>query len=91
MQKVPKQEKFDFEKMKARATSQNAAIRKRTFKEYFERFQEFPSYLFDNSEKIDDLLYQTIQDLLQDAETTKAMHKGIEILMMRLPSPSTQS
>ena len=89
MQKTQKPEKFNFEKLKAEATSGDAAIRKRTFKEYFERFEEFPSYLFDNSQKIDSLLYETIQDLMNDSETTKAMQKGIAILMARLPAVST--
>jgi len=78
-------EKFNFERLKAGATSPNAQVRKATFKDYFERFQEFPSYLFDNSATIDALLFQTIQDLENDPETTAAMRKGIEVLMMRLP------
>ena len=86
MQKTPKREKFNFELLKAEATSENAGIRKRTFKEYFERFEEFPSYLFDNTEKIDSRLSETIRDLTNDPETTKTMHKGIAILMQRLPS-----
>ena len=86
MQKATKQAKFNFEELKAGATSPNKAIRKRCFKDYFERFEEFPSYLFDNSEKIDSLLYETIQDLTNDPETTTAMQKGIASLMMRLPS-----
>ncbi len=86
MQKTPKPEKFNFEKMKADATSANPAIRAKTFKEYFDQFEEFPSYLFDNSEKIDSQLYETIQTLTQDPETSKNMHKGIVALMQRLPS-----
>ncbi len=88
MQKEPKQEKFNFEKMKAEATSKNPDVRKKTFREYFERFEEFPSYLFDNSDRIDDLLLETIQDLTKDSETTQAMQKGITNLMRRLPSPA---
>ena len=84
-----RREKFSFEEMKAAAMSANPEIRKRTFKEYFERFEEFPSYLFDNTERIDSVLYQTIQDLVKDPETTKGMHKGIEILLERLPAPNT--
>ena len=86
VKKAPKQTKFNFEELKIAATSQNAATRKKIFKEYFERFEEFPSYLFDNSEKIDSLLYETIQDLTKDPETTTIMQKGIATLMMRLPS-----
>jgi len=86
MQKAPKLEKFNFEILKAEATSENPVIRKRTFIEYFERFEEFPSYLFDNSEKIDRKLSETIKDLQSDPETTKTMHKGIVTLMLRLPA-----
>jgi hypothetical protein len=86
MQKAPKQPKFNFEEMKAEALSQDPAKRKKTFKEYFERFEEFPSYLFDNSEKIDSRLSETIQDLKSDPETTKTMHDGIAALLNRLPS-----
>jgi hypothetical protein len=85
-QKPPKPEKFNFEILKAEATSENRDVRKKIFKDYFERFEEFPSYLFDNSDKIDSRLSETIQDLTNDPETTKAMHKGIAVLMMRLPS-----
>ena len=86
MKKEQKQAKFNFEELKAAATSQNAATRKKSFIEYFERFEEFPSYLFDNSEKIDSRLYETIQELTKDPDTTPVMQKGIASLMMRLPS-----
>lgn len=85
--KEPKPPKFNFEALKAGATSENAAVRKKTFQEYFERFHEFPSYLFDNSENIDVRLYETIQELSSDAATPQAMHKAIALLMQRLPSP----
>jgi len=84
--KEPKREKFDFETMKAAAAHKDPAVRKQAFIEYFERFQEFPSYLFDNQSKIDESLYQTMQDLLKDPATTKEMHKGIEALLDRLPN-----
>ncbi len=84
--KEPKQAKFNFEELKAGATSPNPTIRKKTFQEYFERFEEFPSYLFDNSERIDSRLFQTIQELMKDPETSKTMQKAITILMQRLPS-----
>lgn len=83
--KAPKKPRFNFEELKAGATSQNPAVRKKTFQEYFERFEEFPSYLFDNTERIDSRLFQTIQDLTNDPETSKLMHKGIAALMQRLP------
>jgi hypothetical protein len=86
MAEQQKKPKFNFEELKAEATSENPAIRKKTFIEYFERFEEFPSYLFDNSEKIDSRLSETIRDLQSDPETTKTMQKGIVTLMMRLPS-----
>jgi len=78
--------KFDFEELKAGAMSPDPHTRKNVFKEYFERFEEFPSYLFDNSEKIDSRLSDTIEDLKNDPETTTVMHKGIATLMQRLPS-----
>ena len=83
---TPKRERFDFETMKAAAANKNPATRKQAFIEYFERFGEFPSYLFDNEQKIDERLYETMQDLLKDPETTKEMHKGITALLERLPS-----
>lgn len=82
----PRLAKFDFETMKAAATHKDRAIRKKAFSEYFERFTEFPSYLFDNEVKIDDVLFETMQDLLKDSATTKEMQKGIEALLERLPS-----
>ncbi len=84
--KTPKQPKFNFEELKAGATSPNPAVRKKTFEEYFERFEEFPSYLFDNSPTIDSRLFQTIQDLVNDPETSRTMQKAITVMMQRLPS-----
>ena len=78
--------KFDFEKMKSEATSEDPEIRKVAFIEYFERFAEFPSYLFDNEAKIDKHLSETIQELRKDPQTPKPMLIGIEALLDRLPS-----
>lgn len=88
MQKEPKERvaKFNFEELKAGAMSAHPEIRKNTFKEYFERFQEFPSYLFDNENGIDALLSRTIQDLATDPETPANMKKGIAALLERLPA-----
>ncbi len=86
MQKLPKPAKFNFEELKTAATSLNAKIRKKVFEEYFEQFEEFPSYLFDNENGIDSRLSETIQDLTNDPEISKTMRKGIAILMQRLPS-----
>ena len=86
MQKPEKKPRFDFEELKAAATSLNAKIRKNVFVEYFERFEEFPSYLFDNTNGIDERLAETIRDLQSDPETSKTMQKGIATLMQRLPS-----
>jgi hypothetical protein len=82
---APKPEKFDFEKMKAAATHEDPMLRKEAFIEYFERFSEFPSYLFDNEQAIDSRLAKTIQDLTDDPETTREMRKGIDALTERLP------
>lgn len=87
MDKPQKKPRFSFEELKIAATSLNAKVRKKVFEEYFERFEEFPSYLFDNEHGIDERLYQTIQDIQGDPETTKTMLKGIDILLDRLPSP----
>lgn len=84
--KAPKLPKFNFEELKAGATSDNAALRKKTFQEYYERFEEFPSYLFDNSEKIDSRLFETIQQLTNDPETSTKMHKAITAMLQRLPA-----
>jgi len=92
MSKEPKPAKFNFEELKAGATSQDPRIRKNIFIEYFERFQEFPSYLFDNDNGVDARLSKTIQDIVDDPETPSAMQKGITVLLERLPAthiPST--
>lgn len=82
----PKQEKFDFERMKSAATHQDSAIRKQCFTEYFERFAEFPTYLFDLEPQIDSRLVETIEDMRADPATTKDVRNGIDVLMRRLPS-----
>ena len=86
MAKEAKRDKYNFEAMKSAATSPDPQVRKKIFVEYFERFEEFPSYLFDNSERIDMRLYQTIQDLIRDPETPKNMQKGLALLIARLPA-----
>jgi hypothetical protein len=86
MQKGPKLPKFDFEEMKASATSQNPAVRKKLFIEYFERFEDFPSYLFDNSQTIDSRFSETMQDLQKDPETTKKMQGSITAFLSRMPN-----
>lgn len=83
---APKRSKFDYQEMKEAATHKDPAKRKQAFLEYFERFGEFPSYLFENEPKIDPQLYETMQDLLKDPEMSKEMQKGITTLLDRLPS-----
>jgi len=85
VQKTEKRSKFNFEELKAGAMSESADVRKKIFQEYFDRFEELPSYLFDNSETIDDRLLRTIQDFKNDPETTQRLHKAIDMLMQRLP------
>ncbi len=87
MNKREKKPKFNFEELKAAATSDDALARKKVFEEYFEQFEEFPSYLFDNSHSIDPRLQETINDLKKDPEISKSMQRGIALLMQRLPSP----
>ena len=84
--KVPKEQKFDFESMKFGAANPNPAVRKLAFLEYFERFGELPSYLFDTMPEVDPRLLQTIDDLLKDPETSRAVRQGIETLIRRLPA-----
>lgn len=84
--RTEKREKFDFEKMKAAATSDDPAVRKAEFIEYFERFNEFPSFLFDVQRGIDPRLEATIQDLSQDENSSKALLDGVKALLYRLPS-----
>jgi hypothetical protein len=84
--KKPKKEKFDFEVMKLAATHEELSVRKKAFIEYFERFQEFPSYLFDNTAKIDPRLAETVHALMNDPSTSPEILKGIEALLHRLPS-----
>ena len=86
MKETLKPAKFNFEEMKARAISTDSEVRKNVFIEYFDRFGEFPSYLFDNEKGIDGLLSQTIEDLQKDPAITIAMKKGIDLLLGRLPS-----
>jgi len=85
-QKQVRRKRFDFDKTKALATSGDPAIRKETFIGYFKEFGEFPSYFFDNEMTIDKRLFDTMQHLLVDAETTKEMRTGVEDLLRRLPS-----
>lgn len=80
-----KQSKFNYEALKSAATSPERAVRKEMFIEYFERFEEFPSYLFDNSDAIDARLRETIDDLNNDPETSKVMRRGLDALLQRLP------
>jgi hypothetical protein len=86
MKAPQKKPRFSFDELKIAATSIDAQTRKKVFAEYFEMFEEFPSYLFDNEHGIDRRLYQTIQDLSNDPDTTKLMQKGIAALLARLPS-----
>lgn len=88
MRKNPKEKaaKFNFAEMKAAATSSDREVRKNIFIEYFERFGEFPSYLFDNEHGTDTTLARTIEDLRNDPTITDAMKKGIVNLLNRLPS-----
>ncbi len=85
MKRDPNTRKFNFEELKAAATSLNAGVRKKVFEEYFEMFEEFPSYLYDTENGIDSRLAQTIEDLKNDPEISEKMRKGITVLLARLP------
>jgi hypothetical protein len=82
--KGKKREKFDYEKMKAAALNDDRAIRKEAFIEYYERFQEFPSYLFDNEGEIDERFRTTIKDIELDSTTERPVLQGIVALRLRL-------
>jgi oligoendopeptidase F len=84
-----KKPRFNYEEMKAGALHKDRAVRKKAFQEYFERFEEFPSYLFDNEREIAAMLLETIQDIENDPATSKAMHAGVAALLNRLPSRSS--
>jgi|GEM_PF-2318925 len=79
-----KLQKFDFEKMKSEALSPDIAVRKAAFLEYFERFAEFPSYLFDNEENIDECFLSTILEIEKDPDAPKPVLQGITALRIRL-------
>jgi len=81
-----KKAKFNFEELKTAATSENPGLRKKVFQEYFEQFEEFPSYLFDNTDSIDSKLSETIRDIENDPETPEKMRKGIVMMLNRLPA-----
>lgn len=85
-EKRVKQERFSFSEMKAAAMSPDVAVRKRAFTEYYERFQEFPSYLFETETHVDEQLLSTVKALVDDPSTSKEVRKGIEALLHRLPS-----
>lgn len=86
MQGKTKPAKFNFESLKTEATSDDPVVRRNMFIDYFERFQEFPSYLFDNEGHADARLSQTIRELRDDPGVSKAMLKGIGALIERIPS-----
>lgn len=78
--------KFNFEAMKAGAENSDPAIRKQAFIEYFERFNEFPSFLFNNENGIDPNLFETMQEIMGDLDTSPEMRRGVDALLGRLPS-----
>ena len=84
MKEIKRKPRFSFEELKTAATSLNAGIRKKVFEEYFEQFEEFPSYLFDNTNGMDSRLSETIKSLTDDPETSEKMRKGIALLLNRL-------
>jgi len=79
-----KKVKFSFEELRTNGLHPNSKTRKKAFVEYFEMFEEFPSFLFDNLNGIDKLLSETIDDIQKDPETPQKMQKGIEALLERL-------
>lgn len=88
MEKTAKKPKFNFEKLKAEATSPNIKLRMASFRTYFEQFEELPSYLFDNERHIDEMLLETVSALQKDSDTSSAMRKALDVLLNRLPAHS---
>ncbi len=86
VKKTPSKQKFNFEQLKVTATHVDIDVRTKAFVEYFEMFNELPSYLYDNSAGIDATLLDTIEKLKGDPSTSKQMLSGIELLLNRLPS-----
>lgn len=86
MKKTSGKPKFNFEQLKAAAMSGDIHVRTKAFAEYFEMFNEFPSYLYDNTDRIDSMLLNTIEKLKSDPETSEKMRAGIELLLNRLPA-----
>lgn len=82
----PQVKKYSFAETKILATSPHRDVRKAVFLEYFERFSEFPSYLFDNEREIHIDLWLTAQDILADRDSSKEVCKGIEQMINRLPT-----
>lgn len=84
-EKEAKPKKFDYAELKAAATSPVRSVRKAIFLEYFERFSEYPSYLFDNEREIHEDLWQTAQDILADTHVSRDVKKGVDAMLNRLP------
>lgn len=89
--KESKPKKFDFEELRVTATSSQRSERKAIFLEYFERFHEYPSYLFDNEREIDADLWQTAQDILADSALSREVKKGVDDMLNRLPFRQARS
>ncbi len=86
VKKAPTKAKFNFEQLKTTATHLDIRVRMKAFTEYFDMFEEFPSYLYDNSSGIDETLLSTVEKLRENPDTSKQMKIGIELLLNRLPS-----
>lgn len=86
VKKTPIKPKFNFEQLKTLATHLDIHVRMKAFTEYFEMFEEFPSYLYDNTAAIDETLLSTVQKLREHPDTSKKMKIGIELLLNRLPA-----
>lgn len=77
--------KYSFADMKIAAMSDDAVVRKKEFCDYFERFGEFPSFLFDTDAGVDQRLLDTISDLKSDPLVSDDIKRGIARLVERLP------
>jgi hypothetical protein len=85
-QRDPKKSKYNFEELKAGATSPDVETRAAAFRDYFERFEEYPSFLFDNERQLDPRLAETVQYMQSHGETSEKMLQGLKLMLDRLPS-----
>ena len=80
--------------LEARAVHLNPKIRKAAFEEYFEKYEDLPYTLFNNSDGMDERLAQTLGELAADANTPSRLKDQVLILqaeiLQRKQTPPTK-